>query len=120
MKQKRRYIAFTAILLIVGCSIFQSNGNGGNGNDHYITTPQDRQTVRGIQSIMATPPDKFNTDYVEIFVDQSKVVKATASPYKYEWDTRGATNGFHRIEADLYSVEGSKLTDAITVQVDNQ
>ncbi len=109
------------ILFIISLSALSAcpDTDLGNGSNRYITTPSDRQTVRGIQTIAVTPPDKFSIDHVDFFIDAILKKTVSQSPYTYEWDTQNYTNGQHQISVNLYSVDGTTLSDAITVYVNN-
>ena len=109
------FLCLGLILLFAGCN-FMLDGS------HYITTPQDRQEVAGIQTIVVSPPDSFNVDYIEFSIDGYYVYHDNTTPYSYEWNTRSGqyTNGPHNIMVEMYSIEGTYETDAITVFVNNQ
>lgn len=100
------------ILALASCSLFNTQ--------HYIITPADRQTVRGIQSILVEPPQNYVVDRVDFFIDGVYRSSDNSTPYVYEWNTLDVGNGSRLISVEIYNVSSSEtVTDAITVFVDN-
>ncbi|OHD55928.1 MAG: hypothetical protein A2Y33_10715 [Spirochaetes bacterium GWF1_51_8] len=114
MRFLRVYFAvFISLGALLSCSEFLTPQG-------VISAPYNGQTVRGIQTILVTPPDTMLVDSVYIYINFQFETLMTTSPYQYEWDTRLLTNGWCYISVEVNDqLGGLPVTDVIQVKVDN-
>ena len=104
------------LLFLTACNITDNGMNNGR----LITTPSDRQEVRGTISILLTPPDNFVVDHALVRINGTQLGSSlSVPPYKWEWDTRSSPAGTNTISAELYGSDGSTKSDSIIVFVNN-
>ena len=85
-----------------------------------ITSPSSGATVNGTVSIAVNATDNVGVGRVEMLLDGVSVATDTAAPYTFAWDTRGAANGTHTLQAYVADTSGnSAWSSLITVTVSN-
>jgi hypothetical protein len=85
-----------------------------------ITAPVSGNTVRGLVSVLATATDNVGVSKVELFVDAAKLDTDLSSPYSFNWETSGVTNGSHSLMTKAYDSAGNvKTSSAVVVSVSN-
>lgn len=113
---KKIYIILTILVLtLISCMLIPWNQTGGIITSHY-----ENQTVRGVQTILVTPPDDVLVDDVDFYINKEKLYTATTEPFSAEWDTFDETNGWYYIIAELNGLQGEFITNSVRVRVDNQ
>ncbi len=85
-----------------------------------LTAPASGATISGNAVISANATDNVGVTKVEFLVDSTIVNTDTTSPYSYNWNSAGTTNGSHNVKAKAYDAAGNSQTStAITVTVSN-
>jgi len=100
--------------LFVGCSVSEEGS--------LITTPRDGETVKGVVSIVVSPPSTMVVDRVELFVNNTLTATLngnTSQSYTYEWDTTVLQNGVYTIRVRVFDVDGQMKEQAIQVTIAN-
>ncbi|MDI9636749.1 stalk domain-containing protein [Kamptonema cortianum] len=65
----------------------------------FISAPRSGETMQGIVEIKVGFRTEIKNAYVSFFVnDEFKILK-NFPPYSYRWDTTGANNGWHEVQA---------------------
>lgn len=115
MKKISVFIYILFVLVSLSCMLIPWGQTGG-----IISTPYDNQTVRGVQTILVTPPEDVLVDDVEFYINDDRIYIDTTDPYSAEWDTFDETNGWYIIYVELNGLQGEFVTNAVRVRVDNQ
>lgn len=85
-----------------------------------ITSPSAGATVSGTTNVAVTAADNVAVARVEMLLDGTVVASDSAAPYQFAWDTSGATNAAHTLQARAIDSSGNAGTSAIvTVTVSN-
>ncbi len=85
-----------------------------------ITSPESNSFVKDTVNISANAyDDGCGIDYVEFYVDGTKLYTDNESPYYYLWDTTSYGNGNHQIKVIAYDKAGYFAEDSIYLYVDN-
>jgi hypothetical protein len=83
-----------------------------------LTAPGNGTTVSGIVNLAATASDDVGIDRVEFLLDGVLLGSDASAPYAYAWDTSGAANGSHVLQArafDLVQNVGTSTLVGVTV-----
>jgi hypothetical protein len=85
-----------------------------------VTSPADRATVSGTETVTATASDDIAVTGVQFLLDGVAGTTVTATPYSAPWDTTTVTNGPHTLTAIAVDAAGNRATSApVTVTVAN-
>ena len=85
-----------------------------------ITTPETGAIVAGAVSVEVAAFDESGVAAVELRVDGSLHARDDVPPFSFSWDTRGAGDGVHALEAVARDAAGNAaMSDPHVVQVDN-
>jgi hypothetical protein len=83
-----------------------------------ITSPSSGATVSGTVNVAVTATDNVGVARVEILLDGALVATDSAAPYQFAWDTSGAANGAHSLQAravDAANNVGASSPVSVTV-----
>lgn len=89
-----------------------------------IVSPSDGEKVSGVVSITVDARDDGSIHHVDFLVDgileyTSYTAQLKGGFYRYDWDTRGYTNGSHELEAVAVDNEEGRASYSINVYVKN-
>ena len=86
-----------------------------------LTAPAANATVSGTVNLTANASDNVGVVGVQFLVDGSPVgTEDTTAPYSFAWDSSGAANGSHTVQASARDAAGNTtVTPAISVTVAN-
>jgi hypothetical protein len=86
-----------------------------------ITHPSDGATVSGAVTVAAEASDDDAVTQVEFFLDGVSLGADTdgSDGWSTSWDTTGAVDGSHTLEATATDSAGQLTSDSISVEVDN-
>src|SRR5574338_815275 len=85
-----------------------------------IASPVDATVVSGVVTIAVSAQDGTGVARVGVSVDGAPLAEDTTAPYQVAWDTSGASNGSHTIEAWAEDQAGNRgAAPAVTVTVQN-
>ncbi|MEK7254789.1 MAG: Ig-like domain-containing protein, partial [Bacteroidota bacterium] len=115
--------------LLISGSIFLHAGvlSARAASGIYFTSPAAGQTLTG-KAVLSAQSDDLTIQRVEFFIEivgeKESIGVATydesAKTWNYNWDTGETVNGIYNITARAESVKEDILTNAITVQVENE
>ena len=83
-----------------------------------ITSPANGATVSGTANVAVAASDNTAVARVELLLDGVLAATDSAAPYQFAWDTLGASNGSHTLQAravDLSNNVGMSVTVQVTV-----
>ncbi|HOJ50681.1 MAG TPA: PHB depolymerase family esterase [Spirochaetota bacterium] len=95
----------------MGCSAGSGGGSDTTAPTVNITSPTNGSTVSGTVTITATASDNVGVTKVEFYINNTKVGEDTTSPYEYNWDTTGYSNGTYSLKAVAYDAAGNSAID---------
>jgi hypothetical protein len=84
-----------------------------------LTTPEEGDTVAGLQTIAATASDDSAVAAVSFLVDGGLLGVVTEAPYEVSWDTTAVGNGPHTVTATAADTSGNETSATVNVTVDN-
>ena len=85
-----------------------------------ITSPSSGATVSGTTNVAVTASDNVSVARVELLLDGVVAATDSAAPYQFAWDTTGATNGTHTLQARAVDSAGNNgVSSIVTVTVNN-
>ena len=85
-----------------------------------VTSPGDGALVAGNVNVIAEAADNVAVVNIELYKDNVLVGNSSASPYTFEWNTIGDTEGPHTFLTKAYDAAGNVGTSAaIVLNVDN-
>ncbi|MBI3945777.1 MAG: carboxypeptidase regulatory-like domain-containing protein [Armatimonadetes bacterium] len=82
-----------------------------------LLAPPNGAAVSGIVAISASATDNVGVTRVVFAIDFERVAVREAAPYAFEWDTRRARPGPHRITAAAFDAAGNGATVTTVVTV---
>ncbi|MFA6440626.1 MAG: Ig-like domain-containing protein, partial [Bacteriovoracaceae bacterium] len=85
-----------------------------------ITAPLNNATVTGDVSIMVSASDNIGIEKVEFYINNVNEGIDYYSPYMYQWDATGKSNGIYYLKAIAYDAAGNTASAIISVIVTNQ
>ena len=86
----------------------------------WVTTPTENQTVAGSVGLTATHNGEVPVSSVQFEVDGSKIGSAiTSAPYTATWNSTGAADGTHTLQAVALGTNGEYATSSVRVSVQN-
>jgi chitodextrinase len=82
-----------------------------------ITAPANGSTVQATTAVSATATDATGVTKVEFYIDNQLQSTASITPYTYQWNTGGLTNGTHSVVVKAYDAAGNvgAVTSSVTV-----
>ncbi len=93
--------------------------SGTEGVTVLITSLSDNSTVSGLVTIRASASSPEEVSKVEFYIDGELIETGTASPYIYNWDTTGYSDGSHTIKVKVTDAAVQTAIKEITVTVNN-
>ncbi|MCX6582621.1 MAG: Ig-like domain-containing protein [Candidatus Aminicenantes bacterium] len=84
-----------------------------------IQSPANGAVVYGTIPIQATASDDHGVSKVEIYIDGAFSTSLINSPYTYQWNTVGVSNGNHTVTAKAYDTINQTNEVQVTVAVNN-
>jgi subtilisin family serine protease len=85
-----------------------------------ITAPASGATVSGTVSAGVNAADNVGVTRVDLYLDGTLLATDTSSPYSFQWDTLGSTDGAHTLTARAYDAAGNSGGSApVTVTIAN-
>ncbi|OJT26916.1 hypothetical protein BO221_02585 [Archangium sp. Cb G35] len=76
-----------------------------------LSGPAEGSTVGGTIELAATASDDVGVTWVQ-FYDGTTLLGTAAAPYSLAWNSRGAANGSHTLQAKAYDAQGNVGTSA--------
>ncbi len=93
--------------------------SGTEGVTVSITSLSERSTVSGVVTIRASASSSEGVSKVEFFVDGELKQTNTTTPYFYNWDTTGYSEGPHTVKVKVTDAAAQTAMEEITVTVNN-
>ena len=71
-------------------------------------------------TVKAKTPDDSGIEKVEFYIDNQLKFTDSSTPYEFDWDTLGDTEGAHALKAVAFDAKGNTASAKLSVTVDNE
>ncbi|MBE9566697.1 MAG: hypothetical protein IMF16_08100, partial [Proteobacteria bacterium] len=115
---RSRSLVAAAIIMAMAASI--TGLFGASGPAVRITSPASGAQVNGVIQVRASVSGSSSASYVIFGVDNTRPYSSNSMPYTFSLDTRGLSDGAHRIFAEVYDNYGlAASSNVVTIRVSN-
>lgn len=85
-----------------------------------ITSPENGSTVSRSITVSVSATDDVGVERVKLYIDGALFATSTTEPYRFYWDTKSVSDGYHEVSAMAFDTSGNvEYSNPITVHVSN-
>jgi hypothetical protein len=114
-------VALISFLIISGCKTSPPSAPKDTPPTVSITSPQDGETSRLIDTVFVSASDDNAVTKVELYIDGALVSTDNAEPWRFIWNTTEWDDGPYTLSAIAYDgADHSTTSQSVTVTVKNE